>query len=325
MSPGRHPELTDYDNSATLEFVKLSKILLGVTFPLLAGTGIALTLSGKGSGEFFAARACLVLAAIDLTGLAIWGLYTRGILGWNVVFRCVLGATVVGGLPALLHWVDDHESLVQRENSLAQQARQIAPLIKRIQKLQSALADQEQARNIASRILAQYDQLQKGIEAFERFSGRNERDRLAAAEQVFNELKLAFATKVAEVRSLERDTLIIQTAPNTFRVTFSVPMRITPRLLFNNVPPGVSANVIESSNIGFTVVFSPLAIPVSIANSFGTGAVWQCRPLFLGREDQICWYLLVGTGCYHANWTYTYRVDEDGEYHDLTRITPCQK
>jgi hypothetical protein len=36
-------------------------ILLGVAFPLLFGTGVALVTAGNDAGEFLAGRACFVL------------------------------------------------------------------------------------------------------------------------------------------------------------------------------------------------------------------------------------------------------------------------
>lgn len=60
--------------------------------------------------------------------------------------------------------------------------------------------------------------------------------------------------------------LIIKTAPNVFRVTFNVPMRIAPKLTFYNLPSGSMANVVELSNVGFTVVFTPADIPIENFN-----------------------------------------------------------
>ena len=56
--------------------------------------------------------------------------------------------------------------------------------------------------------------------------------------------------------------LIIRTAPNTFRVIFAVPMRIAPDIQFNHLPQGVSATVVEKTNVGFTVIFTPQTIAV---------------------------------------------------------------
>jgi hypothetical protein len=43
-------------------------------------------------------------------------------------------------------------------------------------------------------------------------------------------------------------------------------MRIPPNLTFLNLPAGVEAHVLEKTNIGFSVVFTPSAIPVEQFN-----------------------------------------------------------
>lgn len=61
---------------------------------------------------------------------------------------------------------------------------------------------------------------------------------------------------------LPNDPLIINIAPNTFRVLFSVPMRIPPRLKFTGLPENVAADVIQNSEFGFTVLFTPPSVRV---------------------------------------------------------------
>jgi hypothetical protein len=73
------------------------------------------------------------------------------------------------------------------------------------------------------------------------------------------------------VRTLVRDDLpgkplLIEVAPNSFRVIFNVPMRIPPTLTFLGLPEGVTASVSDKSEISFTVSFLPLSIPI---HSFG--------------------------------------------------------
>ena len=69
------------------------------------------------------------------------------------------------------------------------------------------------------------------------------------------------------VRTLVRDDLpgkplVIEVVPNTFRVIFNVPMRISPKLTFPGLPAGVSPVVTDESEISFTVKFFPLSIPI---------------------------------------------------------------
>jgi hypothetical protein len=65
--------------------------------------------------------------------------------------------------------------------------------------------------------------------------------------------------------------LMIEIGPNSYRVIFSVPMRVTPRLTFTGLPQGSSASVSSASEIGFTVTFFPLSIPVRLGQ-FGVVA-----------------------------------------------------
>lgn len=64
--------------------------------------------------------------------------------------------------------------------------------------------------------------------------------------------------------------LVIELAPNSFRVINPVPMRIpSPHLTFTGLPEGVSPVVSDKSEISFTVSFLPLSIPVK---TFGVRA-----------------------------------------------------
>ena len=49
----------------------------------------------------------------------------------------------------------------------------------------------------------------------------------------------------------------------------SVLMRIAPHLEFPNLPQGVAANVVEKTNVGFTVIFTPQSI---VVDKFGFAA-----------------------------------------------------
>ena|ERR1700688_1919337 len=250
-------------------------ILLSVAFPLLFGTGVALVTAGNGTPEFLASRICFVLAAADVASLTIWWLYNTENSSWKMILGATVGAIVIVGLAQMLKWADSREaaSLAERQARIVRDAEQIAPLIKVIRQLQDKLNDEEQAERVTRRILAQYDQLIKGIEVFESFTGKaNERDRVAAAEHIMRELQFA-ATNTARLIDMPLGRgLVIKTAPNTFRVTFPVPMRVPPDIIFPQLPAGVTANVTEKSNIGFTVVFAPLTIPVETIPGFSASA-----------------------------------------------------
>jgi hypothetical protein len=76
------------------------------------------------------------------------------------------------------------------------------------------------------------------------------------------------------VRALPRDDLpghplVIELAPNSFRVIYPVPMAGIPTLSFSGMPPGVSPVVSDKSEISFAVSFLPISIPVK---TFGVTA-----------------------------------------------------
>jgi hypothetical protein len=63
--------------------------------------------------------------------------------------------------------------------------------------------------------------------------------------------------------------LRIKLGPNLYRIINPVPMRIAPSVAFGGLPSGTIANIVEISNIGFTVLFLPLSVPIE---HFGLGA-----------------------------------------------------
>ena len=250
-------------------------ILLGVAFPLLFGTGVALVTAGDGTAEFLASRVCFVLAATDVAALVIWWLYSSENSSWKMTVAASIGIIVILGLPQMLKWADSREaaSIAERQARVVKGAEQIAPLVGVIRQLQDKLSDQEQAQSVIQRILAQYDQLRNGIEIFEGFTGKaNVRDRVAAAEHIMKELQFAETHTARLIDTPQGRGLVIKTAPNTFRVTFPVPMRVPPDIVFPQLPAGVTANIIEKSNIGFSVVFAPLTIPIETIPGFSASA-----------------------------------------------------
>ncbi len=63
----------------------------------------------------------------------------------------------------------------------------------------------------------------------------------------------------------EGNGLVIQTAPNTFRVTFPVVMRAVPGVIPRRLPAGITdAKTIEATRIGATIIYAPMTVPVDI-------------------------------------------------------------
>lgn len=112
-------------------------------------------------------------------------------------------------------------------------------------------------------VLSQYKGMKHAADTWERFR----------ASQTHEE-KNQLATEVLEILSsnlipvsvhdnLPNKPLILSLGANTFRVLFSVPMRIPPELAFDGSPTGTTATVTEKSKFGFTVIFSPSTVPVA--------------------------------------------------------------
>lgn len=119
-----------------------------------------------------------------------------------------------------------------------------------------------QSFDVLRRVLSQYDQLQNAVSLHQKSVGKEDgEERIATAEHILGELRALLGT-AQTAPGPGREALIIKTGANIFRVTFAVPMRIPPSLKFLNLPIGVEAQVIEKTNIGFTVIFVPISVAV---------------------------------------------------------------
>jgi hypothetical protein len=134
--------------------------------------------------------------------------------------------------------------------------------IETLRRYESSLGAAGQNGEVLKRLIAQYDQLKRAITVREQFNGRFDlQERISAADHILSELR-ALIGETKTIGSGPSEALLIKTGPNTFRVTFAVPMRIPPNLTFQNIPKGSDAHVIEKTTIGFTVVFTPSSIAV---------------------------------------------------------------
>jgi hypothetical protein len=138
-----------------------------------------------------------------------------------------------------------------------------------IRRYEAELSAAKQNTDLLKMIIRQYDQLRNSIAVQSRFTGHeNLEDRITSADQIIENLRSLLGV-TQTIPGPGGRALLIKTAPNTFRVLFAVPMRIAPRLDFHGLPNGVTANVLEKTNIGFTVTFTPQSIPVE---TFGFSA-----------------------------------------------------
>lgn len=246
-------------------------IALGVAFPMLFFTGLGLALASVSHTAYLVAKASFCFATLDLAVLLIWWLYTTESAAWKTAVGAAFGLAIVASLPEILRWVDGNEVTVitERGKRLNEQLTDLMPIIEALRQNQQALAQAQHAQQLAGMLLSSFDNLQKAID--QRGSASNARqaeDRLAVAEHIIRELKIILEN-VRTFKMPEGQGLIIKTAPNTFDITFPVPMRIPPNLTFSNLPAGTTPEISNKTNIGFTVIFRPLAIPVE---QFGLAA-----------------------------------------------------
>lgn len=219
--------------------------------------------------HYWLSGASLFLAGSFILTIIVGLIAIRDLISNKFIVVLVIAALILMGIGwwstakqenASAELVDNIKQIV----GVAQSEQSLSVLIGALRDSQQQVAGHEQSQEIIRRILAQYDQLQAATSTFEKFTGTpNVKDRLATAEHIIDELKVQLGNiQYRQIVQGQGPALIIKTAPNTFRITFPVPMRIAPDIQFGSLPPGVTANVIEKSNIGFTVVFSPLSIPI---------------------------------------------------------------
>lgn len=226
----------------------------GVIVPLLIGLAASIVMGGPTEGEASVARLLFSASAVILGGVAIWwSLTTQRPIWWRLVVGASVGTLAISITPEALRWV----SLRQQQAAMHQSIVSYGPLIDSARRAQWQ-CDNEMLRQI----LAKWDQLNRATSFWEHLTGReNPQQRLAVNEHMRNELA-ALLENVQTVAMSNGDALILKTGHNTFRLTFPVPMRIPPNITFRNVPAGATANIMEKSTLGFTVVFTPPAVNV---------------------------------------------------------------
>jgi hypothetical protein len=89
-------------------------------------------------------------------------------------------------------------------------------------------------------------------------------ERLAAAEHILNELAIVSRTVGIIPFAEGGGVLVLQIAPNTFRITLSQPMFRVPEVIVGDAPSGAKPEIEEKSTMGATIVFKPLTLPVSL-------------------------------------------------------------
>jgi hypothetical protein len=140
--------------------------------------------------------------------------------------------------------------------------------------IDAVLRDYQSTRNLVAKyqvhddslknVVDQYDRLRKANSFFASWYGKTLADQQTAINaQNIEDLKSVLNNFQAAATPLG-DGLQIKLGMNMYRIIFSVPMRITPAISFGKLADGTTAQIIESSNLGFTVLFLPLSQPVNV-------------------------------------------------------------
>ncbi len=178
--------------------------------------------------------------------------------------------------------VGGYESLKARSESDAQLTRietntetalnnlpDINQTIQTMNRYEQALSELGQKDEALTAVLSQYQKMNLATQKMEQMRGTEDiKEKYGLASEVLDILSSNLAA-VSVRDDLPSHPLIIALGENSFRVLFSVPMRIPPQLEFQGIPEGSQAHVLEKSKYGFTVSFEPINIPVT---NFGFSA-----------------------------------------------------
>jgi hypothetical protein len=214
-------------------------------------------------------RSILWLAWLFAVG-AIWE-FARTYSTMKGTIRAITCAgTVISGLLllAIYVWLAPLPAIIPppEEAALKEATANLKPLMDALKASQNENISKTEQIVAIKNILSQYESLTSGITVLEKFNNAtNNKDRLAALERTMNDMKIALSAvdvKTCFLGGESHQVLAINIAPNAFRLTFTVPMYKAPSITMP-APNGMKATVTEESNIGFTVVYTPLAQAVN--------------------------------------------------------------
>lgn len=172
----------------------------------------------------------------------------------------------VGGYDSLKARSDSDAQLSRIEKNTEHALRQLPDInatLSTLVRYEQALEASGQRDEALAAVLAQYKGMKRASEVWERFrASANHEEKAQLASEVLDILSTNLIP-VEVPENLPNKPLILSLGANTFRVLFSVPMRIPPRLEFHDLPNGIEAHVTEKSKFGFSVTFAPSAIPVT--------------------------------------------------------------
>lgn len=138
----------------------------------------------------------------------------------------------------------------------------VSATIKTLDRYEQALSAAGHRDEVLAAVLTQYKGLVRATETWEQFRASTDHEQRAKLSSEILDILSTNLIPVSAPANTPSNPLILGLGANTFRVLFSVPMRIPPELQFLNLPAGTQAHLTEKSSIGFTVIFSPANVPV---------------------------------------------------------------
>jgi hypothetical protein len=217
--------------------------------------------------EFWIAKGLIASGSLWLfLSYLIWLWQTRDHPAIGLGIKLFLGGLAVIGAIAsgivLIEYSDFREIAFLKQED-AKKSVDSSALV--IQQLSRQDYSDQRAIAVQKAILAQWADIEsarKLLAEHGRFWPKE--DRLEAAEHVLKEMEIV-QRSVGVINFLQGGgSLILEIAPNTFRITFPVPMFRVPTITGGGSPNGTTMEVEEVSRVGATLVFKPVSQPVTL-------------------------------------------------------------
>ncbi len=247
-------------------------ILAGTAIPFaLWGIAVSIFMAATAPWEFSAAKTLVAVGGLSMIIgylLWLWGARERpaSSLGGKIGLGVAAGTIAVVGTFMLLRWADFREGVYVKQEAAHQAVNLADPIIQQL--LRQSYTDQ---RAVAAQnaIAEQWRHIQESQRKMAEYGrGWSQEDRLAAAEHMLKEMEIV-GRSVGVIDFFQGGgALVLQIAPNTFRITFPVPMFREPTLVVRRAPPGTTAELEEVSRMGATVVFKPTSVPITLRDLF---------------------------------------------------------
>jgi len=192
---------------------------------------------------------------------------------YPVAFLVTVVLPVVSGIALAIGGYDSLKARSESDSQLSRIEKNTESALKQLPDINSTLgtlARYEQTLTAAGQrdevlvaVLTQYKGMKRASDLWGQLrASADHEEKAQLASEVLDVLSTNLIP-VAAPENLPSRPLLLNIGTNTFRVLFAVPMRIPPQLEFNDLPIGVVPSVTEKSKFGFTVTFSPSAIPVA--------------------------------------------------------------